>query len=116
MPEYEKTETPIKMSYLSTGSNYTPGTATKTLNTGGKTRARIIYHIYHDGNANDDAIRVTVGGVIKKPCTIPLPTSKWIRLSKNFPVNQAVITEFWCRGATYDCPFYWIDEVWVIAK
>jgi hypothetical protein len=45
-----------------------------------------------------------------------LPQNKWIRLAHNFPVNQNVVTEFWCRGATYDYPFYWIDEVWVIAK
>ena len=56
----------LKMGFYSTGSSYGPGTATKTLNTGAKTKTRIIYHLYHDGNANDDAIRVTVGGVIKK--------------------------------------------------
>jgi hypothetical protein len=106
----------LKMSFYSTGSSYGPGTATKTLNTGAKTKARIIYHIYHDGNANDDAIRVTVGGIIKKPRALPLPQNKWIRLAYNFPVNQNVVTEFWCRGSTYDYPFYWIDEVWVIAK
>ena len=106
----------LKMSFYSTGSSYGPGTATKTLNTGAKTKARIIYHIYHDGNANDDAIRVTVGGVVKKPRALPLPQNKWIRLSHNFPVNQNVVTEFWCRGATYDYPYYWIDEIWVIAK
>jgi hypothetical protein len=106
----------LKMSFYSTGSSYGPGTATKTLNTGAKTKARIIYHMYHDGNANDDAIKVTVGGVIKKPRALPLPQNKWIRLAHNFPVNQNVTTEFWCRGATYDYPCYWIDEVWVIAK
>ena len=106
----------LKMSFYSTGSSYGPGTATKTLNTGAKTKARIIYHIYHDGNANDDAIRVTVGGVIKKPRALPLPQNKWIRLAHNFPVNQNVVTEFWCRGATYDYPYYWVDEIWVIAK
>ncbi len=106
----------LKMSFMSTGSSYYPGTATKTLNTGAKTKARIICHLYHDGNANDDAIRITVGGVIKKPRTLPLPINKWIRLSYNFLVNQNITTEFWCRGATYDYNFYWIDEVWVIAK
>jgi len=29
---------------------------------------------------------------------------------------QGVLAEFWCRGATYDYPYYWIDEIWVIAK
>ena len=101
---------------LPTAASYGPGTLTKTLNTGAKTKARIIYHLYHDGNANDDAIKVTVGGVIKKPRALPLPANKWIRLAYNFPVNQNVTTEFWCRGATYDYPFYWIDEIWVIAK
>jgi hypothetical protein len=37
----------------------------KSINTGAKTKARLIYHIYHDGNANDDAIKVTVGELSK---------------------------------------------------
>ena len=106
----------LRMSFYSTGSNYGPGTATKTLNTGATTKARLIFHIYHDGYADNDAIRVTVGGVVKKPRALPLPTGTWVRLACNFPVNSNVVTEFWCRGATYDYPFYWIDEIWVIAK
>jgi hypothetical protein len=106
----------MRMSYYSTGSNYYPGTATKTLNTGATTKARIVFHIYHDGYADNDAIRVTVGGVVKKPRALPLPTSAWVRLAYNFPVNSNVQTEFWCRGGLYDYPYYWIDEIWVIAK
>ena len=106
----------VQMSFTSYGNNYGIGTLTKTLNTGAKTKARIVYHIYHDSNANDDAIQVTVGGVIKKPRALPLPQNKWIRLAYNFPVNQNVITEFWCRGAMYDYPFYWLDEIWVLSK
>ena len=34
----------------------------------------------------------------------------------NFPINTNVRPEFWGRGATYDYPYYWIDEVWVVAK
>jgi len=112
----------LKMMFYSTGSSYGPGTATKILNTGATTKARIIFHIYHTttgglyGNADDDAIRVTVGGIVKKPRALPLPEGAWTRLAFNFPVNSNVTTEFWCRGATYDYNAYWVDEIWVITK
>ena len=111
----------LRMAYLSVGGgNYQPGTATKTLNTGATAKARMVIHIYHndypDGEANDDAIRVTVGGVVKKSRAVPLPKAVWNRLAFNFPVNQNVTTEIWCRGGLYDYPYYWIDEIWVIAK
>jgi hypothetical protein len=113
----------MKVMFLSGGgSSYCPGTATKALNTGAKTKARIIFHIYHQTSgglyttADDDAIRVTVGGVVKKPRALPLPLSAWARLAYNFPVNANVAVEFWCRGATYDYNAYWVDEIWVISK
>jgi hypothetical protein len=109
----------LRMAYYH-GAQYVPGTATKTLNTGATTKARFICHIYHniypDGEANDDAIRLTIGGVVKKSRAVPLPLACWNRLAFNFPVNQSVITEFWCRGSLYDYPFYWVDEIWVITK
>ncbi len=67
-------------------------------------------HSNHEGNANDDTIRVTDGGIIKKHRALPLPQNKLIRLVHNFPVNQNVVTEFWCRSAIYDYPFYWITR------
>ena len=24
---------------------------------------------------------------------------------------QGVLAEFWCRGATCDYPYYWVDEI-----
>ncbi len=41
------------------------GRRQNTQGTGAKTRARIVYHLYHDSHANDDTIRVIVGGAVR---------------------------------------------------
>jgi hypothetical protein len=84
----------------------------KALNTGAKTKARIVMHLY---NQTSTLTAVTVGGVIKKSSMLPLPVNQWTRLAFNFPVNTNVTTSIMHYGfaGVLDC---YVDEIWVISK
>jgi hypothetical protein len=98
------------------GAHYSSGTLTKVINTGSKTKARIVFHIYDDGHGTDRA-EINVGGVIKKPRTINTPLNYWARLAYNYPVNTAITNTITCYYLSeYDYHYFWVDEIWVISK
>jgi len=61
---------------------FTARAATKTINTGTKSKAYIIMHIYYNPSyCSDDDILITVGNIVKKPRTTAASTK---RLDKTF--------------------------------
>jgi hypothetical protein len=95
---------------LTAGAGY----LAKTINTGEKTKARIVFHIY---DPTGDHAQVTVNGVVKKNGWVNTPLNTWARLAFDFPVNvgaEVVFTPLFRE--MYDYAYLYVDEIWVITK
>lgn len=93
----------------------------KAVNTGGKTKARAVFHFYCQtapGYPSNCNCAVAINHVVKKNIAVPVPNNQWIRLSFNVPIGASiqvnVAGSLYGYQSTWYCTF--VDEIWIIAK